>query len=307
MTDDRVKARERKAILRPLVEGFLGRADVAGVIPTPLDQLNQHLALNPVQRLFDPDDMPPGLNESIARLRSKILGAFSWPERSIYLSAGLTAGQSKFTHAHELGHAVIPWHEQAYFSDDLFTLAPETRQELEAEANCFASELIFQSRDFLERSTSAALGLQTAIDLAGYYDTSIHSTVRHYVEENRYSCGLIVFGRYPDRSGGLVRPKVRATVESTRFERGHGRLEDCLPLDLSGGVLPLAGDVMRVLQGQVIDTVTRGDCALTTFRGVTLMRYEVFFNQYSVFALIYPKKSVRLRTTVPKPTEALTA
>jgi hypothetical protein len=235
MASDQERMRELKEKIRPLAADLLQRADTKGLIPTPLEHLNDHLVLKPVQRLFDPDGLPPEMAAIVQRLRGKVFGAFSVPERSIYVNAALTVSQSKFTLAHEIGHAAIPWHRPSYFGDDQYTLALETKAELEAEANCFASELIFPTANFVEMSTGSSLGLESALKLAEHFDTSIHSTIRHYVEESIDACGLIRFGRYPDRSGGAIRPKIMAIVESSKFARNFGPLELCLPPDLRGG------------------------------------------------------------------------
>lgn len=227
------------------------------------------------------------------------MGALAIQERTVYVDLSQPIGPRRFTHGHELGHRVLRGHEQLYFADDSTTVHPAVRDLLEAEANQFSADVLYQVDLFTEMAASfRGTGLAIPIQLADDFETSIHSTIRRYVEASPRPCALAVIGRYPVHPGGHRSAKVLQTLESGAFEHRYGRLagllEPHLPIDGSG----LGADVDAVLRGTA-EPVLRGHHLLRdTRRGDVMMNTEVFYNQYQVFALVYPVR--RLQRSSPE-------
>ncbi len=263
-------------------------------MPTPLDTVTAALDLNPVENLFDLRDVPPGLAKRFERLKNKVLGALAIRERTVYVDLGQPRERVRFTHGHELGHRVLPGHRELYFGDDATTLKPDVRDLLEAEANQFSAELLFQAGLFAEQAGNSRLGFGVAIELAERFETSIHAAIRHYVETSGRACALVMFGRYLVNPGGVSSMKVVHSCESASFVSRYGAIDECVP-----GTFPvdhgLGKDALAMLRGVLGESVVEGDMVLPdSRRGAVVMEYEVFSNTYFSFALLRPKRLVRL-------------
>src|SRR6266567_3326658 len=155
-------AADRRAHVGRYARGALQAAGVLGVIPTPLDEVGAALKLATPQDLFDLGDVPPELARRLRRLAGKVKGAFAVRERVIYLDPEQRPSQRRFVHGHEFGHDALPWHAEAYYGEDCQTLDPDTRDELEAEANAFSADLLFNMDAFTDRAHSSKPGLAPA-------------------------------------------------------------------------------------------------------------------------------------------------
>lgn len=141
--------------------GALLAADALGVTPTPLDAVGQALDLHQPEDLLNFEDAPPGLLMRIKALAGKVLGALDVRERVVFIDRTQSYERQRFAFGHELGHAGLPWHRDAYFADDHRTLDPDAHAELEAEANSFSADILFNLQAFGQRAHSTAHGQLT--------------------------------------------------------------------------------------------------------------------------------------------------
>ena len=51
--------------------------------------------------------------------------------------------QDRWNEAHEVGHSIIPWHDNLLLGDNEFSLNPNCHEQMEAEANFAAGQLLF--------------------------------------------------------------------------------------------------------------------------------------------------------------------
>jgi hypothetical protein len=135
--------------------------------------------------------------ELAARSRP-VLGALRFDDRTIYVSEDQSPVRRRFTEAHELAHALCPWHEAVLRVDTEDELFRPTRSAIEREANFGAGLLIFQGRRLGE-----APSIETALALAKEYCASTHATLHHMVEGHAAPAALLVVGRFPQRDGSL--------------------------------------------------------------------------------------------------------
>jgi hypothetical protein len=299
-------AESRRDHIARYARGALHAADAMGRIPTPLEDVNAALKLTTPQDLYDLGDVPPELARRLRRLVGKVKGAFAFRERVVYLDAEQPRPQRRFVHGHELGHHALPWHQDAYYGDDHRTLDPDTHEELEAEANAFSAELLFNIDAFTERAHATMLGLAPALELADTFDTSRHAAIRRYVESAPRPCGLLIIGKYPVYPNGRPALKVLRSLESNSFRDRYGTVATCIPTTLPINESELGRDAYTALSGQAATPVILGHLtAIDSRRGAVRLDYEVYSNTYRVFVLLKPHRRLEIGTparTVWSPT-----
>jgi hypothetical protein len=272
-------------------------ADALDRIPTPLDDVTQALRLGSPQDLFELGEAPPRLQKIVRRLKGKVLGALLVRERVIYVDRSQSRERQRFAHGHELGHDALPWHHDAYWGDDTYTLHPETRLLLESEANRFGADLLFQLDRFTELAAQSRLGLAVPMDLATRFEASRHASIRRYVETNPRSCALLVFGRYPVYPEGQRSLRVLTAVESPIFRERYGPIGGLLPGSIPVASFPVAQDAYTAISGETSEPIISGTTKLNeTKRGPVTLVHEIFSNTYAAFALIYRRRASVGRT-----------
>lgn len=171
-----------------IVEDALRRSGALGVHPTPLEAVRAHAGLEVVES--------PGL-------RREVLGAVWLEERALFVDAGQSAPRRRFTEAHELIHALCPWHEAVLRLDTAAELFGPARRALEAEANAGAAMLLFQGSSFAAEAAALPTTLGSVATLAERYGASLHATLRQYVQTHPEPVAMLTVGRFPRKDGSL--------------------------------------------------------------------------------------------------------
>ena len=211
--------------LEAIVERALREAGVLGTLPTPLEAIRQPArvhALEPISSL----PSPPG--------RRKLLGALWFEQRVMYVDECQSPPRRRFTEAHELVHALCPWHEAVLRLDTEDELFKPVVDAVEAEANAGAGLLLFQGATFARRAADMPCSLDSAFALAREHGASRHATLHHYVKTHAREAAMLTVGRFPRRDGSLP---VWRSVESRAFRRRHGPASAHYP----AGLLPGTG------------------------------------------------------------------
>jgi len=194
--------------LERIVDDALRAAGVLGVRPTPLEAVARVAGIRgvvPIERLpFD---------------RARILGALWFAERTVFVDEGQSEPRRRFTEAHELVHALCPWHEAVLRVDTEDELFRPTVTALEAEANAGAALLIFQGAAFAERIAGEPPSIAFALELAAEHGASAHATLHELVAMHASPTALLTVGRFRGRDGAL--PVWRA-VDSPAFRSRFG-------------------------------------------------------------------------------------
>jgi hypothetical protein len=261
--------------LERIADDALRAAGVLGVLPTPLEALAPIAGVRAVAPL-------PALPERVRTPGRRLLGALWFEERTIFVEQGQAAPRRRFTEAHELAHALCPWHEAALREDTEDELFRATRDALEAEANLGAGLLIFQRADFAEQSAAAPASIATALALAGRYGASRHAAVHHYVQTHPAPLALLVAGRFPRRDGTLP---VWRGVESPAFLARHGPAAARVPGGLDGGLRELA-EAARRTSGVPV--------AAVALPGAGAFRAEAYHNRHAFLVLLEPARAGRV-------------
>jgi hypothetical protein len=138
--------------------------------------------------------------------------------QQILIDLSLPAIKQRWAEAHEVGHSLIEWHEALMHGDQLMTLSTSCHQELEAEANFAAGQLLFLGDAFTERLRSSPVTLKAIRDLAKLFGNSITTTLWRAVEaQEAPAVGLVsCHPRKPSE------PPVRHIVLSAAFVERFG-------------------------------------------------------------------------------------
>ena len=156
-----------------------------------------------ISEIIDTEALPRAVIDAKPPAWRRILGAIVFPQRVVYVDLSQSEGRRRLTEAHEIGHRIIPWHEESFLLDHEASLMAQTRDKLESEAYLAGSHLMFQAQHFMKTALDFRVTLATPILLSTQYRASIHATLRYYVENHPDDVAMIVTGRYQFSSGAL--------------------------------------------------------------------------------------------------------
>jgi hypothetical protein len=148
------------------------------------------------------------------------LRALFLPDRKrILIDADLPQPKQRWGEAHEIGHSLIPWHQDVMLGDKERTLSVVCHQQIEAEANYAAGRLLFLREAFAEQLLSTPLSFGSLRALSKEFRNTMTSTLWRAVE----SLPTPTFGmvsqhpRYSDPK----RPDVRYFLRSRVVRKGY--------------------------------------------------------------------------------------
>ena len=218
---------------------------------------------------------PTILKDIIGKLGLK---ALLLPDRRRILIDSEVPGQKqRWSEAHEIGHDVIPWHADTMLGDNKSTLTPACHEQIEAEANYAAGQLLFLQDRFLEEARSLSPNLDSVKVLTDRYQNTITTTLWRYVELNP---GLAVgaISGHPHRPAVDFSPRnpLRYFIRSRAFS---GRFSGVTEADIYAGIQTYCDDRAGGLLG-------RGEVRLFDNSGQShVFQFETFFNRYEALTL----------------------
>lgn len=116
-------------------------------------------------------------------VRKRELKALWVPDRKrILIDQELPSGKQRWGEAHEIGHSLIPWHDEMMHGDALRTLSITCEQLLEAEANYAAGRLLFLQDEFTERVRATSLSFDQVRQWSTDFGNTMTSTLWRIVE-----------------------------------------------------------------------------------------------------------------------------
>lgn len=141
---------------------------------------------------------------------------FIYDSKRILISSDLPPLKRRWSESHEVGHSIIPWHEPLCHGDQERTLSLECHEQVEAEANYAAGQLIFLRSRFREEFLSSAASMKSVRSLADRYGNTITSTLWRAVETMEVPAfGLV--GAHPLKHQFPGTAKVRRYIRSPLF------------------------------------------------------------------------------------------
>lgn len=141
-----------------IAETLLVEAGSAFELPTDERKLLSYLGLQQLSFDFmhELDFVPK------EKAKPEIRAALSINERLVATQAGLSSKRKRWGTLHEIGHFILPEHqEKLFFLDNDVTLGWWVKLRFEREANAVAAELVFQGNRFTEESLSLSTSYTT--------------------------------------------------------------------------------------------------------------------------------------------------
>ena len=224
-------------------------------------------------------------------IRKASLQALYLPDRKrILLDGSLPEKKHRWHEAHEIGHSLIPWHEDAMFGDDKHTLSQDCREQVEAEANFAAGKLLFLRERFTDEARSLDPSIKAVQELHGIFGNTLSTTLYRFVEAagaERPMVGMISDHPHETRRPTTFDPSspCRHLIQSPAFAQYFGRLSAA---DLFAAVASYCGS-----QGG--GPLGEGELVLTDNNGGRhCFFFETFFNRYDALTLgTYLRPQVR--------------
>jgi Zn-dependent peptidase ImmA (M78 family) len=251
-----------------LADLTLRKAGAKGRLPTSIDDLIASEKIEDkshvegiIERFIESVRGTPRsiINFSLQKLR----GLADLRERAIYVPAD-TATRERFALAHELAHQKIPWHHMtaersgSIYRDDDFSLSPDVKELFEVEANFFASEVIFQGKEFTKHARDYRPSFDAVFKLADLHGASRQATLRRYVEAQDGVVAALCYlpSRFEVDMQGCAVLRAPRVFGSAAFIQKYGAIQ--FPLALQSGhpwaearhlQKPCAGDIALELDG----------------------------------------------------------
>ena len=116
-------------------------------------------------------------------IRKASLQALYLPDRKrILLNGNLPEKKHRWHEAHEIGHSLIPWHEEVMLWDNSYTLSQDCHEQVEVEANFAAARLLFLRERFTDEARSLDPSIKAVRELHGIFGNTLSTTLYRFVE-----------------------------------------------------------------------------------------------------------------------------
>lgn len=166
--------------------------------PLSLDDARELLKLD---RAFYTSDDPGLIREAVSRIRVATIQVAlrpmllvdaikKWSLQALYLpdskrillDSSLPAKKHRWNEAHEIGHSLLPWHDDVMHGDNRHTLSPNCIEQIEAEANFAAGRLLFLRDLFTAQARDSAPVISSIQALHRQFGNTLASTLWRFVE-----------------------------------------------------------------------------------------------------------------------------
>lgn len=275
--------------------------------PLRLEDIRHLLKLD--RRFYTAKD-PSAVQETISRIRVATIQLYERPtlifdaikkfslkalylpdRKRILLDGSLPEKKHRWNEAHEIGHSLIPWHEDMMHGDNAHTLSTDCHEQVEAEANFAAGRMLFLRDRFTDEARALEPSLESVRQLHGRFGNTWSTTLYRFVEmagADRPLVGLITDHPHVSRRPANHDPAkpCRHFIQSPSFAARFSRMPE---KDVFAAVAGYCGSQRGGPLGasELILTDDNGDQHRFYF--------ETFFNRYDALTLgIYLKPEARI-------------
>ena len=269
-------------------------------LPEPPLRLEDVRELLKLDRGFYTADDPGVLREAVSRIRVAGTQVFKRPtliieairkaslqalylpdRRRILLDASLPKLKHRWSEGHEIGHSLIPWHQEIMLGDNSLTLTPVCQEQVEAEANFAAGRLLFLRERFMDEARSLEPSIEAIQALKAIFGNTLSTTLYRVVESfgsDQPLVGMISDHPHSTRRGKEFDPSkpCRHFIRSPAFRRHFGKISEVeLFGDVSGYCGAQGGGPLG--EEEMILSDDNGECHR--------FQFETFFNRYDALTL----------------------
>ncbi|MBP2490934.1 hypothetical protein JOH50_006730 [Rhizobium leguminosarum] len=205
------------------------------------------------------------------------LRALYLPDRKrILLDSTQPDAKQRWNEAHEIGHSLIPWHEDLMLGDQEQTLTPGCHDQIEAEANYAAGQLLFLQAQFQIAANDSAPGLDAVRSLKGAFGNTYTTTFWRFIEDSHREIPMIgLIGGHP-RHPKQGKPNFRHIIESPAYRAMFDSLS----------VEHLLQAMRTYCKYQKSGPLGAGEISIVDKRGEThVFLFESFSNTYDCLTL----------------------
>ena len=221
------------------------------------------------------------------------VSAFWIPDgKRILIDQELPEIKQRWAETHEIIHSVTEWHKIFLFGDSSRELNPSCHDQLEAEANYGAGQLLFMRGRFHQEARDLKMCVNSVRALSGSFGNTMTSTLWRYVEQlgaQKPMVGLVTVHPHHLPLDHDIKAPCKYFIESSAFKRQFGTVGEV--------------EVFEALQGYC--SRAKGGplgSAEVILRDVSGTRhafwFETFFNRYEALTLGYHVKEVGTLVTV---------
>lgn len=220
---------------------------------------------------------PSLLKEAI---KSFDLRALYIPDRRrILLDREQPDAKQRWNEAHEVGHSLIPWHDDLMLGDQDQTLSKGCHDQIEAEANYAAGQLLFLQDSFPILAKDAPISLSGVQSLKGVFGNTLTTTFWRFIESSHLDTPMLgLIGEHPKRHdlNPANRPPLRHIIESPAFKR----------MFTTPSVEALTIELAKYCGSQKAGPLGYSEATLIDKNGdAHRFRFESFFNGYDCLTL----------------------
>lgn len=275
--------------------------------PLRLEDIRHLLKLD--RRFYTAKD-PSAVQETISRIRVATIQLYERPtlifdaikkmslkalylpdRKRILLDGDLPKKKHRWNEAHEIGHSLIPWHEDMMHGDNAHTLSANCHEQVEAEANFAAGRMLFLRERFTDEALAMSPTLASVRQLHGKFGNTMSTTLYRFVEmvgKDRPVVGMITGHPHISRRPADHDPAkpCRHFIQSPSFAARFSRMPE---VDVFTAVAGYCGSQSGGPLGdsELILLDDNGDQHRFYF--------ETFFNRYDALTLgVYLKPEARI-------------
>lgn len=234
-------------------------------------------------------ERPTLLIDAICKLSLK---ALYLPDRKrILIDRDLPQKKHRWNEGHEIGHSIIPWHDDMISGDNQHTLSQDCHEQIEAEANFAAGRLLFLRERFVNEARSMEPTIASLQRLHKMFGNTLSTTLYRFVEMAGGGRPIV----------GLITEHPHVTRRSPKFDY----LKPCLHFIQSPA---FAERFSKMPEGEIFQAIASycgsqnggplgdSDLILTDDNGDQhRFHFETFFNRYQALTLgVYRGPEMRM-------------
>jgi len=197
--------------------------------------------------------------------------------RRILLDGDQPSAKQRWNEAHEIGHSIIPWHDDLMLGDHEQTLSRDCHDQIEAEANYAAGQLLFLSDLFPRLANDAPISISGVQALKSVFGNTLTTTFWRFIESSHDTVPMVgLIGSHPNRRPPSGAGLFRHVIESPAFKSTFQ----------SPDLLTLGRDLTLQCGNQRAGPLGNGESLFRDRNGGShRFAFETFFNGYDCLTL----------------------